>query len=136
MFDKTELLIRIETLSQNPIDYDLMLDVTMRMYQEKCTYDGRVELCKAIRNRADTGLLLAKNYMDIFISLGVFCESNLYVYVPVYGKIIKYHVNKIKKEYFKISDLYYLINNNITYSTYDRLHRKEKLDEIFGDNIK
>jgi hypothetical protein len=135
MFDKNKLLNELETLKNNPVDFNLMLDVIILMYQEKCIYDGKIELCKAIKNGANTGLRFAKFFIDIFIEIDVFYATKQITQTQK-NLCDLYHVREIKKEFFKITDLYYILNNNLTYFTYQKLHRKNKLKQIFGDEFK
>jgi hypothetical protein len=128
-----DILERLTFLEKYPNEYNSLLDTTLLMYNEDCIYDGKVELCKAIKNRTNTDLKISKFFMDIFIRIGVFYidseEKHIYNNTVVFNP---YHTRRIKKEYFKITDLYYIINNDLTYLTYQKMHRKEKLDEIFG----
>jgi deoxycytidylate deaminase len=130
MNNKSRLLSELELLIKNPVDYNSMLNVTINMYQKHSIFNGKVHLCKTIKEEANTGLQLAKFFMDIFIEIGVFYT----VEKPKLNS--SYHVHKIiKKDYFKTSDILYLLTNNITYSTYNKMHRQEKLKHIFGNEL-
>jgi hypothetical protein len=136
MIDINILLSKLDTLAANPVDYNLMLDVTILMYQENCVCDGKIDLCKKIKNDANTRLQYAKYFIDIFIEINVFYVDNKKsTHINNMNMFRPYYTRKIIKEYFKINDLYYIINNNLDYYTYQKMHRKEKLDEIFGNSL-
>lgn len=130
----SEMLDKYIYLSDNYKDYNSLLDVFIRMQQDNYVTYGKLQFVKDLKVEALTDLKTSKIVLDVFCNLEIVYEIK--GFNPNDGDYTEYHIHKIIKNYFKLSDILYMIKNNIKYSTYDRMYRKEKLKEIFGDEFK
>jgi hypothetical protein len=126
-------MIDYDYLAANPKDYNSVLDTLIKMQQNDYIAFGKLQFVKELKERALIELKYTKLTFDIFCFLEIIYEVVNY---PSNNGYTEYHINKIIKNYFRLSDISYMLKNGIKYSTYDKMHRKEKLEQIFGNELK
>jgi hypothetical protein len=128
MNDKDIMLKRLNDVNNEPKVFNNILDAFIKLYNENYNSYGKLVFVRDLKTEAICDLKIAKQVFDIFCYLDI-------VYEVVEDFNIAFHIRHIKKKYFSLSDISYMIRHDIKYPTYHKMYRKEKLKEIFGTEL-
>jgi hypothetical protein len=129
MSDKDRIVKYLIDIINEPKIYNNILDAFIKLYNENYESRGKLMFIKDLKDEAVCDLKNTKQVFDIF------CYLDIVYSVVVDGFNIEFHIRHIKKEYFNLSDISYMVHHDIKYFTYQKMHRKEKLKKIFGTEL-